>query len=450
VNLDLFDSAPGGRSAPSDALPPAEATPPDSSLPEEAADGGDNPAVPEPTVWTVSQINKAVRALLEESLPALWISGEVANWKRPASGHCYFTLKDESSQLRCVMWRGDAAKLPMDPEEGMRVRAFGQLTLYEARGEYQLNVRLLEGGEGEGLWKLAFERLRGRLEQEGLLDPARKRVLPRFPQTVGVVTSLTGAALHDILTVLRRRAPWLRVLVRGTRVQGEGAAEEIADALRILGGSGRVEVIILGRGGGSLEDLWAFNEEPVARALAECPVPVVSAVGHEVDVTIADLVADVRAPTPSAGAEAVAPDVEEILRYVSGAGVRLSRGLRRSVEGPQRVLTDRWARLRRSGLNLLEPRRRALTGAKAGMTRAIESILQGRRFTLVRLGEKMDALSPLSTLKRGYAVPLDAAGRVLRTRAEFAPGGSFQLRVLDGRIQAETKEVQPEEVARDG
>ncbi|MFH1763834.1 MAG: exodeoxyribonuclease VII large subunit [Gemmatimonadota bacterium] len=403
----------------------------------------------EPTVWTVSQINKAVRALLEDTLPPLWISGEVANWKRPASGHCYFTLKDESAQLRCVMWRGEAARLPMDPEEGMRVRVYGQLTLYEARGDYQLSVRTLEGEEGEGLWKLAFERLRGKLELEGLLLPERKRPLPRFPQTVGVVTSLTGAALHDILTVLRRRAPWLKVLVRGTRVQGEGAAQEIADALRVLGGSGRVEVVIVGRGGGSLEDLWAFNEELVARAVAECPVPVVSAVGHEVDVTISDLVADFRAPTPSTGAEAVAPDIEELLRYVSGAGTRLSRGLRRSVEGPRRVLSDRWARLRRSGLTLVEPRRRGLIQSQAGMARAIGSMLQNRRFNLVRLGEKMDALSPLSTLRRGYAVPLDSRGRVLRTPADFAPGEMFQLRVLNGRVEAETKSVQIEEVARD-
>ncbi|MCJ7627941.1 MAG: exodeoxyribonuclease VII large subunit, partial [Longimicrobiales bacterium] len=256
-------------------------------------------------------------------------------------------------------------------------------------------------------------------------------------------------ALHDILTVLRRRAPWLKVLVRGTRVQGEGAAQEIADALRVLGGSGRVDVVIVGRGGGSLEDLWAFNEEPVARAVAECPVPVVSAVGHEVDVTISDLVADFRAPTPSAGAEAVAPDVEELLRYVSGAGTRLSRGLRRSVEGPRRVLSDRWARLRRLGLNLVEPRRRGLIDLQAGMARAIGSILQNRRFALVRLGEKMDALSPLSTLRRGYAVPLDPSGRVLRTPADFAPGETFQLLVLNGRVEAETKRVLTEEVVGD-
>ncbi len=427
LDLDLFDSPSGGEEGPQAA-----------------------PAPPEPTVWTVSQINKAVRTLLEENFPLLWISGEVANWKRAASGHCYFTLKDESSQLRCVMWRGEAAKLPVDPEEGMRVRAFGQITLYEARGDYQLSVRALEGEEGEGLWKLAFERLREKLDQEGLLLPERKRALPRFPQTVGVVTSLTGAALHDILSVLRRRAPWLRVVVRGARVQGEGAAQEIADALGVLGESGEVEVIIVGRGGGSLEDLWAFNEEPVARAVAHCPVPVISAVGHEVDVTISDLVADLRAPTPSAAAEAVAPDVEELLRFVGGTGTRLSRGLRRSVEGPRRVLTNGWARLRLSGRQLVRPRRKDLADVRGGMARAMGSVLRSRRFTLVRLGEKMDALSPLSTLKRGYAVPLDSAGRVLRTGEDFTPGDTFQLRVLDGRVLAETKSVQTDEVNRDG
>ena len=303
----------------------------------------------EPTVWSVSEINKAVRSLLEESLPPLWISGEVANWKRASSGHCYFSLKDESAQLRCVMWRGEASKLPMDPEEGMRIRVFGQLTLYEARGDYQLSARTLDAEEGEGLWKLAFERVRKKLEDEGLLLPERKRPLPRFPQSVGIVTSLTGAALHDILTVLRRRAPWLRVVVRGSRVQGEGASKEVAQALETLSSSGLVEVVIVGRGGGSLEDLWAFNEEPVARAIAESPVPVISAVGHEVDVTIADLVADLRAATPSAAAEAVAPDVEEIFRYLSGTGGRLGRGLRRSVEGPRRALSHARGRLRRGG-----------------------------------------------------------------------------------------------------
>jgi exodeoxyribonuclease VII large subunit len=405
-----------------------------------------DPPRPEKSVWTVSEINRAVRGLLETSLPPLWISGEVANWKRAGSGHRYFTLKDEAAQLRCVMWRGEAARLPTDPAEGMRVRAHGQLTLYEARGDYQLVVRSLEGEEGEGLWKLAFDRLARKLEEEGLLAPERKRPIPRIPQCVGLVTSTTGAAVHDILTVLRRRAPWVRVLVRGTRVQGEGAAEEISDAVRTLGGSGLPEVLIVGRGGGSREDLWAFNEEPVARALADCPVPTISAVGHEVDVTISDLVADLRAPTPSAAAESVAPDVEEVLRHFRAAGERLARGLRRGVDGRRRLLENGEAGLRREGRGLVEPRRKALESARAGLYRAVHSTVASRRNLLARLSGKVDALSPLSTLRRGYAVPLGPGGRVLREVRDFSPGEVFQLRVVDGRIGCEVRDIQQEEV----
>jgi len=483
-NLDLFDThgEPEGAEKP---------PPPAFSGAEEAAEGGsafpgtgpgpvgedaregDPAQTPgtEPSVWTVTQVNRAVRALLEESLPPLWVSGEVANWKRAGSGHCYFTLKDENSQLRCVMWRGDASRLPMDPEEGMRIRVFGQLTLYESRGDFQLVARVLEGEEGEGLWRLAFERLRKRLEEEGLLAPERKRRLPRFPETIGVVTSLTGAALHDILTVLRRRAPWVRVLVAGARVQGEGAAEEIARALARLAGSGRVDVIIVGRGGGSIEDLWAFNEEPVARAVAACPVPVVSAVGHEVDVTISDLVADLRAPTPSAAAEAVAPDKEEILRYLGGASERLARGLRRSVEVQGRALRQAWIGLQRAGRRMVHPRRRSLLlaqislrrlgegltapgrrwlhGNREALARRVKSLLVRRREALARLAGTMDALSPLSALRRGYAVPLDDAGRVLRETTDFPAGMEFHLRVVDGRVRCESLGTETEEVNRE-
>jgi len=479
VNLDLFDIPQEPEGAEDPSPPVFSHEEPDDSSPPVVADGepevgnednGDSAseaeAPPQPTVWTVSQVNQAVRTLLEDTLPPVWVSGEVANWKRAGSGHCYFTLKDESSQLRCVMWRGEASRLPMDPEEGMRVRVFGQLTLYEARGDFQLVARVLEGEEGEGLWRLAFEKLRKQLEDEGLLAPERKRALPRFPQTVGVVTSLTGAALHDILTVLRRRAPWLRVLVAGARVQGEGAAREIARGVERLVGTGQVEVIIVGRGGGSIEDLWAFNEEAVARAVAASPVPVVSAVGHEVDVTISDLVADLRAPTPSAAAEAVAPDKEEILRYLEGAGIRLARGLRRGVEAQRRALVQGTAGLRRVGAHiagprrkalemaeaaltrlggrLVEPRRRQLESHKAELARRMDALLGRRREALLRLAGTMDALSPLSTLRRGYAVPLDDSGRLLRAVREFPVGGVFQLRVVDGRVRCETLETQNE------
>lgn len=411
-----------------------------------------------PPVWTVSEVNQAVRTLLEEMLPPLWVVGEVASWTRARSGHCYFTLKDETAQLRCVLWRADAARLPVDPQVGMRIRVFGQLTLYEARGEYQLVARVLEGEGGEGIWKLAFERLRRRLEEEGLLAPERKRPLPRFPRSVGVVTSLTGAALHDILTVLRKRAPWLRVVVRDTPVQGEGAALAIARAVEVLGTSGLAEVIIVGRGGGSLEDLWAFNEEPVARAVAACPVPVISAVGHEVDVTLSDLVADWRAPTPSAAAEAVAPDAREILRYLEGAARRLARGLRgaleirrrsvgrarerlkrlpRQVVARERRRTGRLLRgLLRAGSRLAGPQRRRWEEARRRLEGNLRDLLSARRDQLARLAAHMDALSPLATLRRGYAVALNLEGRVLRRVADFQEGEEFHLRVVDGRVRA--------------
>jgi exodeoxyribonuclease VII large subunit len=416
----------------------------------------DSPPERGPRIWTVSELNQAVRAILEEVFPPVWVGGEVANWTRARSGHCYFTLKDDRSQLRCVMWRNQAARLPIDPEEGMRIRAFGRLTLYEARGEYQLSVRELEGEGEEGLWKLAFERLRLRLLAEGLLDPGRKRPLPRWPRTVGVVTSPTGAALHDILNVLGRRAPWTRVLLRGARVQGDGAAAEIAEAIRLLGGSGHADVLIVGRGGGSLEDLWAFNEEAVARAIAECPIPVISAVGHEVDVTISDLVADLRAPTPSAAAEAAVQDGAALRELLGAVRPRLARGLRGQVDrrrhrlerstaristGVERLLAPRRQLLERrqdrltpAMARMMEDRRRTLLRLQEGLERGIRSSVHHRRERLARAAGRVDALSPLATLRRGYAVPLAPAGGLLRTAADFRGHATFMLRVVDGRI----------------
>ncbi|MSR23019.1 MAG: exodeoxyribonuclease VII large subunit [Gemmatimonadetes bacterium] len=406
--------------------------------------GGGAVSSAEPRVWSVSQVNRAIRQLLEDTIPPIWISGEVGSWTRARSGHAYFALKDEEAQLRCVMWRSDAERLPVDPEVGMRVRAFGNLTLYEARGEYQFAVRALEGEGKEGLWRLAFERLRVQLEAEGLLAAERKRPLPRFPTAIGVVTSLTGAVLHDILSVIRRRAPWTRVVLRGTRVQGEGAAAEIADAIRVLGGSGEVELLIVGRGGGSVEDLWAFNEEPVARAIAECPVPIISAVGHEVDVTIADLVADMRAPTPSAAAEAAVEDREVVFGLLRSVRPRLVRALRNRMERSrvQVVAARPW--LTRGVREILEPRRRGVESRGERLARGIRGVLDSRRERLGVAVGKIEALSPLSTLRRGYAVAMDGEGRVLRRTDHFTPGDSFDLRVTDGRVRCGTLEVAAE------
>ena len=393
----------------------------------------------EPRVWSVTQVNRAVRGLLEDTIESLWIGGEVANWTRTRSGHCYFTLKDEQSQLRSVMFKTEAETLPADPEEGTTVRAFGGLTLYEARGEYQLVVRRLESQDAEGLWRQAFERLRLELEAEGLLAPERKRALPRFPKAVGVVTSLAGAALADILTVVRRRAPWTRVVVRGARVQGEGSGDEVAEAIAALGGSGLVDVLIVGRGGGSLEDLWAFNEEVVARAIVACPVPVISAVGHEVDVTISDLVADVRAPTPSAGAEAAVEDGEGLSDALGVTRTRMSGALRAITFRRREVLGVRLGQLRRSGVGLVQPRREAVSRTGDRMESAVRGIATLKKARLTEVAGKMDVLSPLATLGRGYALPQDASGRILRTVEAFEKGDRFSLRVSDGSVPCEVR-----------
>ena len=393
----------------------------------------------EPRVWSVTQVNRAVRGLLEDTIESLWIGGEVANWTRARSGHCYFTLKDEQSQLRSVMFKTEAETLPADPEEGTTVRAFGGLTLYEARGEYQLVVRRLEAQDAEGLWRQAFERLRLKLEAEGLLAPERKRALPRFPKAVGVVTSLAGAALADILTVVRRRAPWTRVVVRGARVQGEGSGDEVAEAIAVLGGSGLVDVLIVGRGGGSLEDLWAFNEEVVARAIVACPVPVISAVGHEVDVTISDLVADVRAPTPSAGAEAAVEDGEGLSDALGVTRTRMSGALRAITFRRREVLGLRLGQLRRSGVGLVQPRREAVSRTGDRMESAVRGIATLKKARLTEVAGKMDVLSPLATLGRGYALPQDASGRILRTVEAFEKGDRFSLRVSDGSVPCEVR-----------
>jgi exodeoxyribonuclease VII large subunit len=297
----------------------------------------------------------------------------------------------------------------------MRVAAFGQPTIYGARGSYQLVVREVRA-DGEGLWRLAFERLKNLLGAEGLLDPDRKRSLPRVPARIGIVTSRSGAALRDVITVVRRRAPWARLLISDCRVQGEGSADSIVRALDRLVRDGRCDVIVLTRGGGSVEDLWAFNEEVVARAIADCPVPTVSAVGHEIDVTISDLVADVRAATPSVAGETVVPDTEVVLASLRrGAGALVNALRRRTRVGRERAL--------HAGLTMHE---------------RVRVVLRTRRDHGARLAGRLDALSPLGTIGRGYAVPLDDEGRVMRRVDMFRLKEQFDLRVKDGTVRCTT------------
>lgn len=386
--------------------------------PGERSSGSGRPGAPDARVsYTVSALNRLVRELLDTSLPPVWVAGEVANWKRSPRGHCYFSLRDAEAQVRCVLFSADARRLPADPDEGMRIRALATVTLYEPRGEYQLIVRELEAGDAGGLWRLAFEKLRSRLEAEGLLDPKRKRPLPRSPGRVGVVTSPVGAAVHDITRVIEERAPWTTVVLSPARVQGDGAEHDIAAALTRLATHGGVDVIIVGRGGGSVEDLWAFNREEVARAIATCPVPVVSAVGHEMDVTIADLVADHRAATPSAAAERVVLDGQDLRRQLRVDERRLHAGFRR--------LADR--------------RRRDVEDMAVALRARVDALIDRRRQRLGRVSDMLEALSPLAALKRGYAVALGPDGRVLRSVSDFHRSDRFRLRVADGRIDCQVE-----------
>jgi exodeoxyribonuclease VII large subunit len=363
--------------------------------------------------WTVAEVTRRARAVVEGGLPPLWVKGEISGFKAYGSGHWYFTLRDRVAQLRCVMWSRDNQRLPAPPADGMQVFAFGMPTLWEERGEFRLTVRHLLSTEAGGLWQVAFEQAKAALTREGLLDPARKRPIPAFPRRIAVVTSPDGAALRDIVAVLERRWPADVVLVP-TRVQGDGADRDVCAALALLSRIPRLDVAIVGRGGGSKEDLWTFNSERVARAVAAVPVPVISAVGHETDITLCDLVADLRAPTPSAAAAAATPDRDELRDRLD----RLSRVLARALLAPTRHAGER---LERAGDRI------------AG---AMERQLDRSRARLSEGGARLEALSPLKVRERGYAVARDASGVVLRRVAQFSAGAGFRLRVHDGEIAA--------------
>ncbi|CAA9355052.1 MAG: Exodeoxyribonuclease VII large subunit, partial [uncultured Gemmatimonadaceae bacterium] len=298
---------------------------------EPAAYAEEIPGATPASAVSVGALTGTAKDVLEGAFVPLWVRGEVTDFKAHRNGHWYFALRDASAQIRCVVWARDQRRIPAPPDEGMEVAALGQLTVYASRGDLQLSVKALEAG-GDGLWRKAMQLTYARLEGEGLMDPLRKRVIPRMPRRVAVVTSPDGAALHDIVAVVRRRCPTVEVVLVPARVQGDGAVEELCRAIEQAGRLGAVDTVIIGRGGGAREDLWAFNDERLARVLAACPVPTISAVGHEVDVTICDLVADLRAATPSAAAEAAVPVHAEALAHLRSLGERLGVGVRRRID----------------------------------------------------------------------------------------------------------------------
>jgi exodeoxyribonuclease VII large subunit len=366
----------------------------------------------------VSTLTQTAKDVVEGAFIPLWVRGEISDFKRHRNGHWYFSLRDLSSQLRCVVWSRDQLGIPAAPDDGMQVAALGQLGVYAARGEMQFNVRRIEA-DGDGLWRKALERSRVRLEVDGLLSPERKRPLPRYPRRIAFVTSASGAALRDVVAVLRRRAPGVELVIAHASVQGETAPLELCAALDRVCRWGGAELVIIGRGGGSRDDLWAFNDERVARAVASCPVPIISAVGHEIDVTLCDLVADLRAPTPSAAAEAASASLAEIALTLGAHRHRLVA----AIEGC-----------------LVEPRDRAATAARS-LAEAAGRNVSERQAALAALAGRLDALSPLATLERGYAVARGIDGAMLTSVADFTAGADFTLRLRDGEIDATARRV---------
>lgn len=422
---------------------------------------------PERMILTVGELNLAIRTLLDSHFQDIWVAGEISGVKLSASGHYYFTLKDQQSQLRCVCFRNAARYLRFKPQDGIAVLARGRIDVYEPRGEYQLLVEALEP-QGFGALQLAFEQLKKKLSEEGLFDPARKRPLPRLPQRIGIVTSPTGAVIRDMLQILERRFPGLHIRLYPAQVQGAGSIEEVTAGIDWFSQSGWPDVVIVGRGGGSLEDLWTFNEEAVARAIARSAVPVVSAVGHETDVTIADFVADLRAPTPSAAAELVIGTRREFLDRIDAARASLARGIRFGLTDAERRLhaqgierasallqrslgrrlqhvDDLDARLRRMDPRLrLAAFWRRLDAAEKDAAERVRLRMVLVRGRLDSLTAQLAHLSPLSILERGYAIVQDASGRVIKEAAAAPVDSALDVRLARGSLRATVTHSAPE------
>jgi exodeoxyribonuclease VII large subunit len=452
---------------------------------------GDSLQLPfaERQVLSVSALNRSARALIEEGLGTVWVEGEISNLSRPSSGHLYWSLKDASAQVRCAMFRMSARGLGFELANGRQILVRARASLYEARGEYQLIVDYAEEA-GEGLLRRKFEELKRKLAAEGLFDAGRKRPLPPLPRRIGVVTSPTGAALRDVLISLRRRFPLTAVLIYPTQVQGAGAAEEIARTLALADRRADCDLLILTRGGGSLEDLWSFNEELVARAVAAVELPIIVGVGHEIDFTIADFVADLRAPTPSQAAELAVPDQAEWLKRFAELELKLSLGLKRRFTADRRALTALAHRVSRCHPGVqLRQRAQQLDELEARMRRAVERRIEQRRTRLARLAtgvahaspahrlavarerwrnataglrrgllrrveqarqrlkiveRALSPLSPLATLERGYAIVTEASGALVTDSGKVAQGAAIDVRLARGALRATvTKSTKP-------
>jgi exodeoxyribonuclease VII large subunit len=400
-----------------------------------------------PTVLTVSELTARIKDALEQEFPSVWVSGEISNLARPQSGHVYLTLKDERAQLRAVMWRSTAARIPFDLADGLEVVCFGGIDVYAPRGSYQLVVRQVEP-KGIGSLQLALKQLQAKLTGEGLFAPEHKQPLPRFPRRVAFVTSPTGAAVRDFLEVVGRRWRDVDVLVIPVRVQGEGAAEEIAEGVRVANRlADRPDVIVVGRGGGSLEDLWCFNEEAVVRAIFASEIPVVSAVGHEIDVTLSDLAADRRALTPSEAAELIVPSREELVTLLDGLRRRVAGALRsRLAHARSRLDALAGDRVFRRPLDRIHDGVRRVDELQIRAVRAMQRGLERGHERLSGLSGRLESLSPLSVLRRGYSLTHRADdGRLVLSARAVAVGERLTTRLAHGSVSSRVEEVAVEE-----
>jgi exodeoxyribonuclease VII large subunit len=405
---------------------------------------GGVPGSSQESALSITALNTAIKDALEGMLPSIWISGEISQFKTHQNGHWYLTLKDtDGSSIDCVIWGGDKGRFPLTPEIGMQVFAQGELTVWAKVNRIQFRIRRLED-QGEGIWRKAFEKTKAALEKDGLLAEARKRPLPRFPKVVAVITSPTGAAMHDIVSVITRRNHTIDIVVIGAAVQGESAVPSLLKALDRAARWNGADVIIIGRGGGSREDLWCFNDEKVARAIAASPIPVISAVGHEVDVSISDFVADVRAATPTAAAELVSPSLADLKADLNALGasmrdalVRLARDGRRELDYVRTAIRNGVSRRVTGARDTL---RLTLRDAKTRLARKFER----RRDRLKALEERVNVLSPNATLRRGYSIALSVDGKALSKISQFKTGMEFTLKVSGGDVDAKAAAVRKE------
>ena len=394
------------------------------------------------TARTVSELTREIKDQLESHYPDVWVTGEISNCRPARSGHVYLTLKDDQSQISAVIWRSTAARLKFDLADGLEVVARGGVEVYLPRGQYQLVIKQLTP-KGVGALELAFRQLQERLSTEGLFDAERKQPIPRFPRRIALVTSPTGAAVRDMLQVITRRWPAVEIVLLPVRVQGAGAAEEIARAIEAVPALPRVDVVIAGRGGGSLEDLWAFNEEIVARAIAECPIPLVSAVGHEIDVSIADLVADVRALTPSEAGELVVPHRDEFVASLAAVRTRLTGALQQRAQRARGLLAGLASRP-----VLVRPhgRIRELAGRVDELQRridhAVRATTRSNRDRLGTAAAALQALSPLEVLGRGYSVTHTTDGDVVRNTGQLEIGTRISTTLADGRVTSRVETIE--------